>query len=162
MDNNIFNNKKVLVTGNTGFKGSWLTAFLRYFDAEIFGLSNCIPTTPSHYEILNGSFTQDIRLDIRDRVKVVDFLNEIEPDVIFHLAAQPIVFEAYEDPFATFEVNSMGTASILEYLRQSASTCVAIFITSDKCYDNVEWTYGYRESDRIGGKDPYSGYQKLF
>ena len=157
MKSNLFSDKKVLVTGHTGFKGSWLVSWLNYLGSNVIGLSDRIPTSPSHFDVLSETVDQDIRADIRDRDNVVNTLNKHNPDVIFHLAAQPIVFEAYQDPFATFEVNAMGTASIFEFLRQMSSNCVAIFITSDKCYDNVEWTYGYRESDRIGGKDPYSG-----
>ena len=154
---NNFNNKKILVTGHTGFKGSWLCAWLKNLGSNVIGLSNCVPTNPSHYEVLNNVIDEEIRTDVRDRDKVASNINKLQPDFIFHLAAQPIVFDAYQEPFDTFEINVMGTASILEYLRQASSNCVAIFITSDKCYDNVEWTYGYRESDKLGGNDPYSG-----
>jgi CDP-glucose 4,6-dehydratase len=152
-----FNNKKVAITGHTGFKGSWLSAWSKQLNAEVLGISDKIPTKPSHVSILEKAVDHDIRLDIRDHNEIVRSLNSFSPDFIFHLAAQPIVFDAYEKPFNTFEINTMGTASVLEYLKQASNKCVAVFITSDKCYDNVEWTYGYRETDRLGGKDPYSG-----
>jgi CDP-glucose 4,6-dehydratase len=152
-----FKNKKVLVTGHTGFKGSWLCAWLKQLGAEITGMSDSVPTEPAHFEVLDGIVDHDIRVDIRNKNEVVENIIKHSPDFIFHLAAQPIVFDAYNDPFETFEVNAMGTASVLEYLRNSSGECNAVFITSDKCYDNIEWTYGYRESDRLGGKDPYSG-----
>ncbi|MDA0848655.1 MAG: CDP-glucose 4,6-dehydratase [Verrucomicrobia bacterium] len=152
-----FKNKKVLVTGHTGFKGSWLCAWLKQLGAEIIGMSDSVPSEPAHFEVLDGIVDHDIRVDIRNKNEVVENIIKHSPDFIFHLAAQPIVFDAYNDPFETFEVNAMGTASVLEYLRNSSGECNAVFITSDKCYDNVEWTYGYRESDRLGGKDPYSG-----
>ena len=152
-----FKNKKVLVTGHTGFKGSWLCAWLKLLGAKIIGMSNSVPTEPAHFEVLDGIVNHDIRVDIRNKNEVVENIIKHSPDFIFHLAAQPIVFDAYSDPFETFEVNAMGTASVLEYLRNSSCECIAVFITSDKCYDNIEWTYGYRESDRLGGKDPYSG-----
>ena len=126
-------------------------------DAEVFGISDRVPTKPAHLDILSNAVDHDIRLDVRDRDGIVKSLNSYSPDFIFHLAAQPIVFDAYEKPYETFAVNTMGTASVLEYLKQASNKCVAVFITSDKCYDNVEWTYGYRETDRLGGKDPYSG-----
>jgi len=154
---NCFKNKKVLVTGHTGFKGSWLCAWLKQLGAEIIGMSDSVPTEPAHFEVLDGIVDHDIRVDIRNKNEVVETIIKHSPDFIFHLAAQPIVFDAYNDPFETFEVNAMGTASVLEYLRNSSGECNAVFITSDKCYDNIEWTYGYRESDRLGGKDPYSG-----
>jgi CDP-glucose 4,6-dehydratase len=153
----IFHKQKVLVTGHTGFKGSWLCAILKQLGANVSGLSLEVPTIPSHYDLFDDIVNTDLRFDIRDKSRVVSELNQLNPDFIFHLAAQPIVIDAFKDPFATFETNCLGTASILEYLRKSTCPCVAVFITSDKCYDNVEWTYGYRENDSLGGSDPYSG-----
>ena len=146
---NCFKNKRVVITGHTGFKGSWLSAWCKQMDAEVFGISDRVPTKPAHLDILSNAVDHDIRLDIRDRDGIVKSLNSYSPDFIFHLAAQPIVFDAYEKPYETFAVNTMGTASVLEYLKQASNKCVAVFITSDKCYDNVEWTYGYRETDRL-------------
>lgn len=154
---NCFKNKNVLVTGHTGFKGSWLCAWLNQLGANVMGVSLDVPTNPSHFDIFNTLVLKDIRLDVRDRQKIISQINKLKPHFIFHLAAQPIVIDAFKEPFATFETNCLGTASVLEYLRISSSPCVAVFITSDKCYDNVEWTYGYREDDPLGGKDPYSG-----
>jgi CDP-glucose 4,6-dehydratase len=154
---NSLKGKKVLVTGHTGFKGSWLSAWLKLLGCKIIGLSDRVPTSPSHFGILDGVIDLDLRLDISDVDDVCAALSEIKPDLIFHLAAQPIVFDAYEKPFETFKTNVLGTATILEYLKNCNHNCCTIFITSDKCYDNVEWTYGYREDDRLGGKDPYSG-----
>lgn len=156
--NGVYQNKKVLVTGHTGFKGSWMSLWLHQMGAEVHGISDVIPTNPSHFEtaglaeIVNHHF-----LDIRDFQAVREQVESIRPDFIFHLAAQPLVKKSYSHPLETFEVNVMGTGTMLEILRLADFPCVAVFITSDKCYDNVEWTYGYREEDALGGKDPYSG-----
>lgn len=154
---NIFNNKKILITGHTGFKGSWLSVWLKKLGGIIIGLSDNVPTVPSHYDLFKNIIDYDLRLDVKNKDAVITAINKHAPDFIFHLAAQPIVFDAYKEPFNTFQVNTMGTATILEYLKQSSSSSIAVFVTSDKCYDNVEWTYGYRETDQLGGKDPYSG-----
>jgi CDP-glucose 4,6-dehydratase len=155
--NNYYYNKKILITGNTGFKGSWLSLWLQNLGAKVYGLSIDIPTNPSLYEILNltkivNTNYQDIR-NIEDTKKLVD---QIRPDIIFHLAAQPIVKLSYNEPYNTFTTNALGTTTILEVLRQLNIPCTLVLITSDKCYDNVEWLWGYRETDKIGGKDPYS------
>jgi len=154
---NLFNNKTVLITGHTGFKGSWLSAWLSQLGATIFGFSDRVPTEPSHYEMIKNSIAEDLRIDVKDPEAVFMFINEKNPDYIFHLAAQPIVLESYEDPLDTFHTNSIGTANLLDALRRTNHKCTVIMITSDKCYDNVERSYGYRETDRLGGKDPYSG-----
>lgn len=154
----VYKDKKVLVTGHTGFKGSWMSLWLHQMGAEVHGISDEIPTRPSHFEtakleeIVNHRF-----LDVRDFGAVKAAIEDIRPDFIFHLAAQPLVKRSYSHPLETFAVNVMGTGGILETLRLTDFPCVAVFITSDKCYDNVEWTYGYRETDALGGKDPYSG-----
>jgi CDP-glucose 4,6-dehydratase len=153
----IFKDSKVLITGHTGFKGSWLSAWCKHLGSDVFGLSDRIPSNPSHFDVVDNAIDKDLRMDIRAREEIIKVLNEYSPDFIFHLAAQPIVFDSYKFPFETFEINTMGTASILEYLKQASNKCVTVFITSDKCYENVEWGYGYRETDRLGGKDPYSG-----
>lgn len=157
MFGNVYENKKVLITGNTGFKGSWLTVWLLKLNALIYGISKDIPTEPSMFTILNinSKITQFFE-DIRNVDKMCRIIESIKPDFVFHLAAQPIVRQAYKDPIETLSTNIMGTANMLEALRLSNHTCTAIMITSDKCYDNVEWTWGYRESDFLGGKDPYS------
>jgi CDP-glucose 4,6-dehydratase len=155
--NNIYRNKKVLVTGNTGFKGSWLSAWLLTLGADVHGLSNGVPTIPSHFTAagLKDKITY-YEKDIRSLKYVTQVIDETKPDFVFHLAAQPLVRLSYENPSLTIETNVIGTMNILEALRQINSPCSAVIITSDKCYDNVEWIWGYRETDTLGGKDPYS------
>jgi len=154
---NIFQNKHVLITGHTGFKGSWLSAWLSQLGAKVIGLSDRIPTEPAHYELIKSNIVNDFRIDIKDAEVVYNTIHEAMPDFVFHLAAQPLVLESYKDPLNTFNTNAIGTANILDSLRRTNNRCIAIMITSDKCYDNVEQTYGYCETDRLGGKDPYSG-----
>lgn len=155
--NNTYHNKRVLVTGNTGFKGSWLSIWLSMLGAEVHGLSNGIPSKPSHFESASlGKHISYHESDVRSLSDVRDVVNEIKPDFVFHLAAQPLVRAAYNDPVTTIETNTIGTMNILEALRLADRTCCAVMITSDKCYDNVEWVWGYRENDQLGGKDPYS------
>lgn len=159
MFNNIYKNKKVLVTGHTGFKGSWLTTWLLNLGANVAGYSIGVPTTPSHFEELGLENKINHFLgDIRDYDYFLKVCKEFEPEFIFHLAAQPLVRESYENPRETFDVNMVGTLNVLEAIRQLRDVVkVGVIITSDKCYDNVEWVYGYREDDRLGGEDPYSG-----
>lgn len=153
----VFNNKKVIVTGHTGFKGSWLVAWLNQMGASVTGIALNPPSKPSHFEVTYLSKEiDDNRIDIRDTNKIKEKFIESEPDFVFHLAAQPIVSTSYDDPIETWNTNVMGTINILEALRQIHHECVAIIITSDKCYDNVEWEWGYRENDSLGGPDPYS------
>ena len=156
--NSTFKNRKVLITGHTGFKGSWLTTWLLELGAEIIGISKDIPTNPSMFEILNlrDEITHYIE-DIRNLDKITNIIKKEKPDFVFHLAAQPIVSTSYTDPIETITSNVIGTTNILEALKQSNHNCTAIMITSDKAYDNVEWVWGYRENDRLGGKDIYSG-----
>ena len=159
MFENIYQNKKVLVTGHTGFKGSWLTAWLLNLGAEVAGYSIGIPTQPSHFEKLDlENKIKHYLGDIRDYKKFYNVCKEFQPEIIFHMAAQPLVRDSYIDPKGTFEVNMLGTLNVLESIRNIGSSIKAgVFITSDKCYDNVEWVYGYRENDALGGEDPYSG-----
>ena len=158
MFNNYYKNKRVLVTGHTGFKGSWFTIWLLSLGAKVYGISKDIPTEPSLFEVTGlekriNHYTQDIR-DL-DRTK--NAIGEIKPDFLFHLAAQPLVSVSYADPIETISTNVMGTANILEALRITNNKCIGIIITSDKCYDNVEWVWGYKETNSLGGKDIYSG-----
>ncbi len=154
---NSFRNKKVLITGHTGFKGTWLTAWLRLLGANITGISLDIPTSPSHYKKTTLSKEiNDLRFDIRSK-ELNKHINKIKPDFIFHLAAQSLVTKSHHDPLDTWSTNVMGTANLLNSLIKYNRKCVTIFITSDKCYDNREWEWGYRESDKLGGSDPYSG-----
>ena len=156
-DLNNFRNKKVLVTGHTGFKGSWLCSWLTHLGAKVVGVSIDVPSSPSNY---NASFIENIiedqRLDIRDTSAIKVLVEKIRPDFVFHLAAQALVRASYMSPIETIKTNAIGTANILESLKGLDKKVVAIMITSDKVYDNVEWAWGYRETDRIGGKDPYS------
>ena len=157
MFKSIFKNKKVLVTGHTGFKGSWLCAWLDHLGAEVVGLSDDVVSNPSNYLASSISdFVKDYRVDIRDTAKVVSVIQETQPDFVFHLAAQALVRPSYEDPIGTLTTNAIGTANVLEALRFLDNKVVAVMITSDKAYDNVEWVWGYRETDSLGGKDPYS------
>jgi len=158
MFGNTFSGKKVLITGNTGFKGSWLTAWLLLCEADIYGYSIDIPSNPSMFEALNLSQKIHHKFgDIRDKDAFNSYVNEVKPDFIFHLAAQAIVSTSYSQPFETITANVIGTASVLEAVRQIDYNCVVVLITSDKAYDNVEWIWGYRENDTMGGKDVYSG-----
>lgn len=158
MFGNVYKDKKVLITGNTGFKGSWLTIWLLKLGAKVVGLSKDIPTEPSMFDRLNLKdkikFYQE---DIRNLDKMIEIVSFEKPDFIFHLAAQPIVSLSYENPIETISSNAMGTANLLEALRLSDHICTAIIITSDKAYDNVEQVWGYKEDDKMGGKDVYSG-----
>lgn len=157
MFNNLYKNKKVLITGNTGFKGSWLSAWLLELGAKVYGISKDIPTQPSLFEILNlHQKTSHSYIDILDVTAIKEAILSIEPDFVFHLAAQPIVSLSYTNPIGTMATNIMGTAHVLDALRELKNPCVGIFISSDKCYENVEWKWGYRENDHLGGKDPYS------
>jgi len=154
----IYKDKKVLITGNTGFKGSWLTMWLLKLGAKVYGLSKDIPTEPSMFKELELiDKINHYEKDVRDLESVKKIINDIEPDFIFHLAAQPLVSISYRDPIETISTNVLGTANILEILKEANYDCVGIFITSDKCYDNVEWVWGYQETDMLGGKDIYSG-----
>ncbi len=158
MFNNIYKDKKILITGNTGFKGSWLSSWLLKLGADVYGFANDISTNPSMYGSI-GLF-QKVKHsigDVRNLTEVKDVINDIEPDFVFHLAAQALVSVSYDFPSHTLATNIMGTANVLESLKQINKKCIGVIITSDKCYDNVEWEYGYRETDKLGGKDIYSG-----
>lgn len=155
--NSIYKGKKVIVTGNTGFKGAWLSIWLLDLGAEVYGISNAVPTEPSIFEEakLDARIKHQF-IDIRDKEKLIEAIVAIQPDFVFHLAAQPIVVDSYNNPVDTFSTNVMGTVHVLEALRMLKNNCNAVIITSDKCYDNVEWVWGYKETDALGGKDPYS------
>lgn len=152
-----FSNRRVLVTGHTGFKGAWLTEWLLRLGADVCGYSNGTPTNPSLFELAElRNRVRHVEADIRDLKSLVSTLKDFKPDFVFHLAAQPIVSLSYLDPIETTSVNVLGTATMLQALRECDLDCVAVIITSDKCYENVEWVWGYRENDRLGGKDIYS------
>ena len=152
-----FKDSKILITGHTGFKGSWLSKWLHSMGAEIVGISIDIPSKPSHFEALNylDKF-KDIRLDLLDLNSLKSIFAKEKPDFVFHLAAQSIVKESFDNPIKTWHTNTIGTVNILESLKEITNDVVAIFITSDKCYDNLEWCWGYKETDKLGGPDPYS------
>ena len=154
---NVYENKKIAIIGNTGFKGSWLTVWLLDLGAEVYGISNNIPTESSHYKAARLSDRiQYMEADIRDAESIRRLVHQIKPDFVFHLAAQALVRRSHQEPLLTFYTNVLGTVNILEALRTLQTPCNAVLITSDKCYDNVEWVWGYRETDTLGGKDPYS------
>ena len=153
----IYRNKNVVVTGHTGFKGSWLVAWLNQMGASVTGIALDPPSIPSHYDASKlADGIQDHRIDIRNSDGIEQAILEAKPDFLFHLAAQPIVGASYDDPIETWSTNVMGTINVLEALRKVEHECSAVIITSDKCYDNVEWEWGYRENDALGGPDPYS------
>jgi CDP-glucose 4,6-dehydratase len=153
----IFKNKTVLITGHTGFKGSWLSMWLTSLGAKVIGVALEPPSQPSHFEAA-GLFEilDDNHLDIRNGEALKELVFQTQPDFVFHLAAQALVRESYDDPVATYQTNSIGTLNLLEALRTLNKKCTVVLITSDKCYDNVEWLWGYRETDSLGGPDPYS------
>jgi CDP-glucose 4,6-dehydratase len=154
---NIYNGKRVLITGHTGFKGSWLSLWLKQLGAKVSGVSIDIPSMPSHFIAANLSDQiDDHRIDIRDGEEIKRIVKEIQPDFVFHLAAQALVRPSYENPVETMMTNAIGSANILGALRALDKLVTVVMITSDKAYDNVEWVWGYRETDRLGGKDPYS------
>lgn len=152
-----FKSKTVVITGHTGFKGAWLTAWLKQLGARVIGIALDPPTDPSHFSVARMSEgISDYRIDIRNRTELEEVIVTVQPDFVFHLAAQALVRRSYDDPLETWETNVLGTLYVLEALRKLNKPCAAVIITSDKCYDNVEWVWGYRESDAMGGPDPYS------
>ena len=158
MFNNYYRNKRVFLTGHTGFKGSWLAEWLLMLGAEVHGYA----LDPQPHEILfdqlgiSARLASDTRADLADRQALQDALNAAQPDVVFHLAAQPLVRLSYDIPVETFATNVMGTAHLLEAVRMLGRSCTVVCITTDKCYENREWLHAYREEDAMGGHDPYS------
>jgi len=156
-NNNNFFQKKVIVTGHTGFKGSWLSLWMSELGADVIGIGLDPPTQPSHFKVAQiEREIEDLRIDLRNQKSLSQSIKNIKPDYLFHLAAQPLVRQSYLDPVETYSTNVMGTLHILEAVRKLDHPCVVVLITSDKSYDNVEWVWGYRETDRLGGPDPYS------
>jgi len=154
---NFFKGKRVLITGHTGFKGSWLCLLLNYFGAKIYGYSLMPPTEPNMYEAARvDEIVESFIFDIRDREKVLKIFKSVKPEIVFHMAAQPLVLESYQYPVETYETNVMGTINLLEAVRVIGGVKSCIIITTDKCYDNKEWLWGYRENEPLGGYDPYS------
>lgn len=156
--NNFYKGKRVLVTGHTGFKGSWLSIWLHELGAEVIGIG-LEPFTERDNYVLSGigkKIKADIRADIRDGQKMKDIFKEYQPEIVFHLAAQPLVRLSYDKPVETYETNVMGTINIMEAIRCTECVKVAVMITTDKCYENKEQIWGYRENEPMGGYDPYS------
>lgn len=149
-----YKDKTVLVTGHTGFKGSWLVYWLSLMGAKVIGYSLKAPTNPNHIELLNFNIVSIIG-DIRDLNNLNQVFGKYKPDIVFHLAAQPLVRLSYENPIETYETNVLGTLNVFEACRKNNVKAI-VNITSDKCYENKEWVWGYRENDPMGGYDPYS------
>jgi CDP-glucose 4,6-dehydratase len=150
--------KRVFLTGHTGFKGGWLALWLKDLGAEVFGYALPPDTTPALFEVASvaQACRQSTMGDIRDGIALESALAEADPEFVFHLAAQPLVRLSFEDPIGTVDTNIIGTARLLDALRRLARPCAVVVVTSDKCYENREWSYGYREDDAMGGYDVYS------
>lgn len=155
---NFYKGKRVLVTGHTGFKGSWLSIWLHELGAEIVGVAQEPFTERDNFVLseIGKKIKADIRADIRDGERLKEIFREYQPEIVFHLAAQPLVRLSYEIPVETYETNVMGTINVLEAIRETESVKVGIIITTDKCYENKEQIWGYRENEAMGGYDPYS------
>ena len=153
--NDSYRGKKVFLTGHSGFKGSWMKLWLESLGATVRGFSLLPPTEPSHVQVLNldEEFKDE---DIRNFTALQESLREFSPDIVFHLAAQPLVRYSYDNPLETYETNVMGTVNLLEAVRRVGTVKAVIIVSSDKCYENKEWDWGYRENEPMGGYDPYS------
>jgi CDP-glucose 4,6-dehydratase len=157
VDKNFWKGKKVFVTGHTGFKGSWLSLWLQHLGAEVIGISLDPPTQSNIYEQANvAEGMLSLREDIRNGEAIKQLFQRHKPEIVFHLAAQPLVRYSYHNPVETYQTNVMGTLHILEGIRSIDTVRSAVMITTDKCYQNKEWVWGYRETDSLGGHDPYS------
>ena len=154
---NFWRDKRVFITGHTGFKGSWLTLWLHLMGAKVSGYSLPAPTNPSLFHLARlQNCVQTTIGDVRDPQHLAETLAAVQPDVVFHLAAQPLVRDSYATPVDTYATNVMGTVHLLEAVRHTPSVRSVVVVTSDKCYENREWLWGYREDDPMGGHDPYS------
>lgn len=153
----IFKGRRVFITGHTGFKGSWLAFMLHEAGAEVMGFALPPSTSVNHFDLLKlDQKIKHVVGDIRDDALLSNTLREFQPEFVFHLAAQALVRPSYADPAATFSTNVQGSVNLLDAVRQCESVRSLVYITSDKCYENVEWIWGYRENDQLGGRDPYS------
>jgi CDP-glucose 4,6-dehydratase len=149
--------KRVLLTGHTGFKGGWLALWLADLGAEVTGYALAPGTSPALYEAAGvANVVRSVIADVRESARLETIVSETRPDFVFHLAAQAIVRTSYEEPVETFDVNVLGTARLLEALRRAGRPVAVVVVTSDKCYENCEWPWGYRENEALGGHDPYS------
>jgi CDP-glucose 4,6-dehydratase len=155
--NDFYQNRRVLITGHTGFKGSWLSIWLKALRAEVMGYALLPDTIPNLFTLADVASGMESRIgDVRDVERLGNAFDDFQPEMVFHLAAQPLVRRSYREPQETFDINVQGTVNVLEAIRHTPSVKVAAIVTSDKCYENREWVWGYRESDRLGGHDPYS------
>jgi CDP-glucose 4,6-dehydratase len=158
----VYQGKKVFLTGHTGFKGTWMLSWLHLLGAEVKGYALDTHNSFDLFNVIEGeNLCESVLADIRDRARLEKEITDFQPDFIFHLAAQPLVRLSYELPIDTFEINAIGTANVLEAMKKIAKPCVGVFITTDKVYENKEWHYPYRETDRLGGYDPYSASKAL-
>ncbi|MFQ5667843.1 MAG: CDP-glucose 4,6-dehydratase [Candidatus Binatia bacterium] len=158
MFDGVYDGRRVLVTGHTGFKGSWLAAWLLELGADVAGFAVDVPTNPSHFETIGlANSVLHYAGDVRDLECLRSVFRDFRPEIVMHLAAQALVRRSYADPAGTFAINTLGTVHVLEALRTDPSVQAAVFVTSDKAYRNVEWPWGYRETDTLGGEDPYGG-----
>ena len=152
-----WSHKRVLITGHTGFKGSWLSLWLKNMGAHVTGYALSPPTKPSLFEAAHvAEGMTSVSGDVRDFDSLSAVISEYSPEIVIHMAAQSLVRYSYENPLETYTTNVIGTANILESVRVAKGVKVVIIVTSDKCYENKEWLWGYRENDRMGGHDPYS------
>jgi CDP-glucose 4,6-dehydratase len=157
VDPGFWSSRRVLVTGHTGFKGAWLSLWLERMGADVTGLAAGVPTTPSLHELARiGEGVRSVEADVRDHDAVAAAVLAHRPEVVIHMAAQPLVRRSFRDPRATYETNVMGTVNVLEAVRRSDDVRAVVNVTSDKCYENREWEWAYREDEPKGGHDPYS------
>jgi CDP-glucose 4,6-dehydratase len=157
MFGHFFPGKRVLITGHTGFKGAWTALWLKQLGAIVSGLGLPAPTDPNFHELIQReTFHSQLEADLRDFSRTHSALQKAAPEIIFHLAAQPLVRRSYAEPLETFQTNALGTANLLEAVRRLELPCSIVVVTSDKCYENRGWEFGYRENDPLGGSDVYS------
>jgi CDP-glucose 4,6-dehydratase len=157
VDPGFWSGKRILLTGHTGFKGSWLALWLTTMGAEVVGLSNSQPSQPGLVDVARvGERVESFEADVRDLERVTQITRDVRPDLVLHLAAQPLVRQSYAEPVETYSTNVMGTVNVLEAVRLAGSVRAVVAVTSDKCYENREWDWGYREDEPLGGRDPYS------
>ncbi|MFA6931876.1 MAG: CDP-glucose 4,6-dehydratase [Lentisphaeria bacterium] len=155
MFNEVYRGKRILITGHTGFKGSWLAFWLQKLGAELCGIALPPETNPNHFNLLKLDFRSEYA-DIREAAELRRIIHDFQPEIVFHLAAQALVLRSYQEPLETMKTNVLGTANVLEVCRTCASVRAIVVVSSDKCYENREWVWGYRENEAMGGYDPYS------